>query len=202
MLPNCESISVSWMLADKDDWAPRTAAPFIWLNQETTKDSTSVHDKPSPEGKSKSESSSQSSSNHSESRREKKINEIESSQLAIRKSVDAPVPKSSSTGSLKESGSVSDLSTPLITRNESPEGSTRDREVPLSESLSRYSSLSESQNVNSEDDDSRHKRMGKRARMLDLGKKMGEKFEEKRRQMEEKSRHIVEKMRGPQDNKP
>jgi hypothetical protein len=33
--------------------------------------------------------------------------------------------------------------------------------------------------------------------MLDLGKKMGEKFEEKRRNIEEKGRNIVDKMRGP-----
>lgn len=40
------------------------------------------------------------------------------------------------------------------------------------------------------------KRIGRRARMMDLGKKMGEKLEEKRRHIEEKGRHMVEKMRG------
>ncbi|KAF0934573.1 hypothetical protein E2562_025664 [Oryza meyeriana var. granulata] len=36
---------------------------------------------------------------------------------------------------------------------------------------------------------------GRRARMMDFGKKMGDKLEEKRRHIEEKGRHIVEKMR-------
>jgi hypothetical protein len=36
---------------------------------------------------------------------------------------------------------------------------------------------------------------GRRSRMMDLGKKMGDKLEEKRRQVEEKGRTIVEKMR-------
>jgi hypothetical protein len=36
---------------------------------------------------------------------------------------------------------------------------------------------------------------GRRARMMDFGKKMGDKLEEKRRTIEERGRHIVEKMR-------
>lgn len=34
VLPNCESFSMSWMLSEKDDWVPRKVAPFIWLNRE------------------------------------------------------------------------------------------------------------------------------------------------------------------------
>ncbi|CAL5040708.1 unnamed protein product [Urochloa decumbens] len=34
VLPNCESIPVSWMISDTDDWVPRKIAPFIWLNRE------------------------------------------------------------------------------------------------------------------------------------------------------------------------
>jgi hypothetical protein len=34
VLPNCESIPVSWMISEKDDWVPRKIAPFIWLNRE------------------------------------------------------------------------------------------------------------------------------------------------------------------------
>lgn len=47
-----------------------------------------------------------------------------------------------------------------------------------------------------EEDELRPKRTGRRARMLDLGEKMGEKLEEKRRHIEEKSRNIVEKIRA------
>ncbi|XP_073220629.1 uncharacterized protein [Cicer arietinum] len=34
VLPNSESISIPWMLAEKDDWVPRQVAPFIWINPE------------------------------------------------------------------------------------------------------------------------------------------------------------------------
>jgi hypothetical protein len=33
-MPNCESFPISWMIADTDDWVPRRIAPFIWLNRE------------------------------------------------------------------------------------------------------------------------------------------------------------------------
>ena len=54
--------------------------------------------------------------------------------------------------------------------------------------------------VSGEEDDSnsKGKKMGAaKARMFDFRKKVGEKFEEKKRHVEEKSRQIVEKMRGP-----
>lgn len=38
------------------------------------------------------------------------------------------------------------------------------------------------------------KKSSRHARMMDLGKMMGDKLEEKKRHTEEKSRHIVEKM--------
>ncbi|KAI4997664.1 hypothetical protein ZWY2020_053006 [Hordeum vulgare] len=42
-------------------------------------------------------------------------------------------------------------------------------------------------------DDAKRK-SGRRSRMMDLGKKMGDKLEEKRRQAKKKGRHIIEKM--------
>ncbi|RRT54101.1 hypothetical protein BHE74_00034237, partial [Ensete ventricosum] len=36
VLPNCETICIPWMLAEKDDWVPRKAAPFMWINNENT----------------------------------------------------------------------------------------------------------------------------------------------------------------------
>lgn len=36
MLPNCETICIPWMLAEKDDWVPRKVAPFMWINNENT----------------------------------------------------------------------------------------------------------------------------------------------------------------------
>ncbi|RLM55376.1 testis-expressed sequence 2 protein-like isoform X1 [Panicum miliaceum] len=40
VLPNCESIPISWMLSDTDDWVPRKIAPFIWLNREPPTETT------------------------------------------------------------------------------------------------------------------------------------------------------------------
>ncbi|CAL9162579.1 unnamed protein product [Musa hybrid cultivar] len=36
VLPNCETICIPWMLAEKDDWVPRKVAPFMWINNENT----------------------------------------------------------------------------------------------------------------------------------------------------------------------
>ena len=55
----------------------------------------------------------------------------------------------------------------------------------------------EKPNHSIEKEDGLLKKMGRRERMLDLGKKMSEKLEEKRRHIEEESRYMVEKMRGP-----
>ncbi|KAG2614442.1 hypothetical protein PVAP13_4KG363901 [Panicum virgatum] len=40
VLPNCESIPISYMLSDTDDWVPRKIAPFIWLNHEPPTETT------------------------------------------------------------------------------------------------------------------------------------------------------------------
>ncbi|KAK4793898.1 hypothetical protein SAY86_011892, partial [Trapa natans] len=34
VMPNCENVWIPFMVAEKDDWVPRKAAPFIWLNQD------------------------------------------------------------------------------------------------------------------------------------------------------------------------
>ncbi|KAJ4773739.1 Testis-expressed sequence 2 protein [Rhynchospora pubera] len=36
VLPNCGSICVPFMIAEKDDWVERDAAPFVWVRQEPT----------------------------------------------------------------------------------------------------------------------------------------------------------------------
>ncbi|URE19256.1 Putative integral membrane protein conserved region (DUF2404) [Musa troglodytarum] len=36
VLPNCETMCMPWMLAEKDDWVPRKVAPFMWINNEKT----------------------------------------------------------------------------------------------------------------------------------------------------------------------
>ncbi|GMY12754.1 hypothetical protein FCV25MIE_07993 [Fagus crenata] len=87
---------------------------------------------------------------------------------------------------------------PKSTRNDEPQEScTQEEETPEYQPLSSSVIVYEKQDSTTDEDDLKPKRMGRKARMFDLGKKVGEKLEEKRRHIEEKGRHIVEKMRGP-----
>ncbi|XVE89407.1 hypothetical protein DITRI_Ditri19aG0199200 [Diplodiscus trichospermus] len=163
VLPNCESVCIPWMLAEKDDWVARKVAPFIWLNQEAVTDNNIVREAQGPQTESKAKETS-----------------------------------SPGVSSSTKSKSYQDLKTPLLATDEPHEACQQDREETSDcQSLSRSLTESERQIDVLDENDSRPKKMGRRARMLDLGKKMGEKLEEKRRHIEEKSRHIVEKMRGP-----
>jgi hypothetical protein len=86
----------------------------------------------------------------------------------------------------------------LLRDDEPQETCKQVEEIPESRSTSRSMISFEKQDSTTDDDDSRPKRVGgRRARMLDFSKKVGEKLEEKRRNIEEKGRNIVEKMRGP-----
>nr|KYP43063.1 Testis-expressed sequence 2 protein [Cajanus cajan] len=155
VLPNCESVCIPWMLAEKDDWVPRTVAPFIWINQEIGNEtSTSIDTNNQP------------------------YEEVKAS--------------SSNSVTLESSSSLEELNTPLLLET------TEQNMENNSESQSQHGSVvMEKRNHSIEQEDGLPKKMGRRERMLDLGKKMSEKLEEKRRHIEEKSRHIVEKMRGP-----
>ncbi|GMH21982.1 hypothetical protein Nepgr_023825 [Nepenthes gracilis] len=152
VLPNTDSVCIPWMLAEKDDWAPRNVAPFIWLNREVPTDPATIVE---------------SGADHQANKQPKK-----------QKKPDSVEHQSESTlGSLPNDQEV--------------------EEKGECQSPSRYVSLTEERSNAGEEDDGRHKRTGGRARMRELGRKMGEKLEEKRRHLEEKGRHIVEKMRPP-----
>ncbi|KAK9278969.1 hypothetical protein L1049_028551 [Liquidambar formosana] len=191
VLPNCESICIPWMLAEKDDWVPGKVAPFIWLNQQAVSDPTILREVPSSqpgEAKSKLEVSMGASSDHLEDRHDIPKN-VECVQHQTSESSDALAFSSSPT---KLSTQSSKSSQELRTHSQqSREDNTE------CQSSSRSIILSEARNHTMEEDEARPKRMGRRARMLDLGKKMGEKLEEKKRHIEEKGKSIVEKMRGP-----
>ncbi|ONI09604.1 hypothetical protein PRUPE_5G246400 [Prunus persica] len=204
VLPNFESVCIPWMLAEKDDWLPRTVAPFIWLNQECVNDPTTVCEVPicqPTEGKYKTEANKGTSSDHSQPK-DKKLKKAESIGQPIGESSDALVFSASSNDPSAGStdATIQELRTPLLGNGE-PQDTFKHKlgETPESQSPSpsRSTILLDKENHTIEEDESRRKRMGRKARMLDLGKKMGEKLEEKRRHIEEKSRNIVEKMRGP-----
>ncbi|KAF5445304.1 hypothetical protein F2P56_034364 [Juglans regia] len=190
VLPNCESVCIPWMIADKDDWVSKNIAPFIWLHQEVISDPTTgleVTTSQPTEGKLKTEASKGTSSDpeckHTKLKNAESINESSDGlEISTR---------------ARSSRNLQELRTPLLGNDEPQETCKQVEEVPKHQSYSRSVTLIDKQNSTTEGDDLRQKRMGRRARMLDLGKKVGEKLEEKRRHIEEKGRHIVEKMRGP-----
>ncbi|RDX92182.1 Testis-expressed protein 2 [Mucuna pruriens] len=220
VLPNCESVCIPWMLAEKDDWVPRTVAPFIWINQEfgnETSTSIDTNNQPSDGVKTRLETGTSTSSNDPEPKQQNPKS-AESSQEATSKSSDSLALSLSSSNSvtLESSSSLEELNTPLL-ENDKPQKTLDLKEFMTSslqndklletneqnmennsESQSQHRNVvMEKQNHSIEQEDGLPRKMGRRERMLDLGKKMSEKLEEKRRHIEEKSRHIVEKMRGP-----
>lgn len=187
VLPNCESLCIPWLLAEKNDWLPRAAAPFMWLNREVSSDHAAACDSPgcqSHEAKPKEDSHGRASNYDPES---KHLKNTECAHQSV----------SDSSNALESS--LQELTSPLLANFEPREISQQSRGC-MSERQSPSRSLVDAEKQNHsavEEDDSKLKRMGRRARMLDLGKKMGDKLEEKRRHIEEKGRSIVEKMRGP-----
>lgn len=193
VLPNCESVCVPWMLAEKDDWVPRKVAPFIWLNQESGNDPIVLREVPSNqpcEEKTNAESNREASTDHPQSKHER-LKTIQSIQ-SVNESSDAA--SSLTNPSEMRISSLEKLETPL-SGNDGPNETEKHKleEIADNQSSSRSLSMFDKQDDTFEEP----KRIGRRARMFDIGKKMGEKLEEKRRHIEEKSRHIVEKMRGP-----
>lgn len=182
VLPNCENVCVPWMLAEKDDWVPRSTAPFISLCLPL---STPI---PLAEVSNSHSCEEQTGDKDQESKpvEEKKVDSVKPPipECARRPPRSSGINRSVSDGSALQY----DLSTPLL-QDEGEQGCNIHRENAERRSFSKYVSYREHRN-NSEDGEAKPKKMGRRAKMLDLGKKMGEKFEEKKR-------HIVEKMRGP-----
>lgn len=193
VLPNCESISMPWMLAEEDDWAPRKDAPFIWLNHEPTETrshATAVAPTHSEEAIPKEDAS---NINAAPSLRASSAGSEES-----RKSIDESTEEPAAEGSpvqslLAPAGEASpppldapdELRKPLLVTEKRQEDTSESRlGSPLYTSLRTISAGDEAK-----------RKSGRRSRMMDLGKKVGDKLEEKRRQVEEKGRHIVEKMR-------
>uniref|UniRef100_A0A6M2F283 SMP-LTD domain-containing protein n=1 Tax=Populus davidiana TaxID=266767 RepID=A0A6M2F283_9ROSI len=197
VLPNCESVCIPWMLAEKNDWVPRNAAPFIWINQEAASDNAAALEllNSQLDAKTKIEAGRETSYNHPESKHQKTRN-AENVQPPYSDSSDD---LSSNKPSMKNDKSSQDLTSPLLANSEAQEtGQNSSGYASESQSPSRsLISLEKQTRSVEEEDDSRPKKMGRRAKMLDLGKKMGEKLEEKRRNIEEKGRNIVDKMRGP-----
>ncbi|KAK7278329.1 hypothetical protein RJT34_23357 [Clitoria ternatea] len=222
VLPDCGSVCIPWMLAEKDDWVPRNVAPFIWIKQKQdfgneTSTPLDINNQPSSGVKDGLEASASTSSNDPKYKQEEPKC-AESSQEPTSKSSDSITPplSSSSTQTLESSRNLEELTMPVL-ENDKPQETTDleefrtssiqgDKQLetnePNMENILELQShqgneVMEKRSRSIEQEDALPKKMGRRERMLDLGKKMSEKLEEKRRHIEEKSRHIVEKMRGP-----
>lgn len=191
VLPNCESVCIPWMCAEKDDWVPRNIAPFIWINQEAVTDPNMMHDVPSSQSVeviTKNESSRRTTKDNPENKHEgpksrpsDTLSSLNAHNLCTQRS-----------RSLHESQTA-------FLKNDSPQETCQSNrgENPDCQSLPGSEVMYEEQNPATEESDTRPKRMDRKARIRNLGKKMGEKLEEKRRNIEEKGRNIVERMRGP-----
>ncbi|CAN1846287.1 Testis-expressed protein 2 [Linum perenne] len=199
VLPNCESACISWMLAEKNDWVPRKAAPFMWLNREVTSDHAPIGEAVSslpPKPKTKTEEKKGTSSNNNPgSNHEDNRNGGENGHVKPDSTDSSASSEKSSTETRKSS---EELRAPLLDRNESQGGHEHNGNHISDNSSPSRALINVDRSIEVVDDT---KKSGRRSRMLDLGKKMSEKLEEKRRHFEEKSRSFVEKMRDKAENK-
>jgi len=185
VLPNCESIPISWMLSDTDDWVPRKIAPFIWLNREppteTTARPTAGTTRELPGGASVSRAIAKNKSSPPTSSTRSKTESPKKTKVCV-------------DGSQQAEASTSWLSR-LVAASEAPlqssEDATRDLlRIPLMSSSrdDRAVVVAAGTSASEEAEDVKRKRGGRRARVMDLGRRMGGK-------LEEKGKHIVGKMR-------
>lgn len=244
VLPNCESVSIPFMLAEKDDWVPRQVAPFLWLNRESAGNNANRQEAPSSQpadatrvtevdrggtngnAESKTEipgktgwttqqsksldprallsvpthspdTGSTTSNGGCKQGKTKKVgwSAQQSKSLDPHASLSVPIAQPSTINHPLE-----ELKAPLLKHEEQQEGHLRSIKENIEEckSSSRQLLLLDEKTQITGEDDTKSTRIGRRARMLGLGKKMGEKLEEGARHIEEKGRNLVERMRGQQ----
>ncbi|CAM0943370.1 unnamed protein product [Alopecurus aequalis] len=238
VLPNCESISMPWMISENDDWVPLKDGPYIWLNHEPTEtkshttaaapaqpeeaagpkvDASTKNLKaeastknPKVDASTKNPKADASIKNSTPTSRDSSAGSEESSLRSIDESGEDPAVESSHALShLAPAGEAStslpdstdELRKPLLLTGKLQEDAVSESRAgsPMYTSLRAITPAGEQQQqqqagLASMGEDGKG-RSGRRSRMLDLKKKMGDKLEEKRRQVEEKGRTIVEKMR-------
>uniref|UniRef100_A0A0E0K772 SMP-LTD domain-containing protein n=1 Tax=Oryza punctata TaxID=4537 RepID=A0A0E0K772_ORYPU len=208
VLPNCESISIPFMLAEKDDWVPLKDAPFIWLNREPieTRSHAAAVTPTQPDevilkddaGNKTVAPSLPNSSARSEETLKTAASIDEPTQVpvaaadALREPRKSPLAPSGEASSPSSPDTIDELRKPLLLTEKIQEEDSESKVESLSPL---YTSLRGIVPAGEQSGDESKRKSGRRARMMDFGKKMGDKLEEKRRHIEEKGRHIVEKMR-------
>ncbi|KAI3507025.1 hypothetical protein L1887_21743 [Cichorium endivia] len=216
VLPNSESVTIPFMIAEKNDWVPQKVAPFIWTNPESTTNPTTTNITPTPTTATATATVTATEPTtvpeaqpHQETHPQEPPQEPQVIHTSSTRSTDSLEDKKMAVNEETE-----DEKTPLLESSEqAPEevdlavalrsvDEKREVKFPSWQQPAPPQQMVSGEEVNDmvEGEDARLRRMGTRAKMLGLRKKMGEKLEEKRRNIEEKGRHIVEKMRGPGGN--
>uniref|UniRef100_A0A8R7QRJ5 SMP-LTD domain-containing protein n=1 Tax=Triticum urartu TaxID=4572 RepID=A0A8R7QRJ5_TRIUA len=200
VLPNCESIPMSWMISEKDDWVPRRAAPFIWLNREHG-EAASNHSSDMGKLQPDDVAALKVSSNSEASKSSPPAPSTRSDDEALKKVTSTRWPNQESTTEASTSSGSSvpseaepsnQLMAPLLSTREFEEDASENPAAGSSLQLvavvpagHRRPPLSSSASPGEYD----LKRKGsKRAAVIGLGRKMSGK-------LEEKTRHIVEKIK-------
>lgn len=184
VLPNSDSINIPWMVAEKNDWVPRKAAPFAWSKHEHPTDSAAKSDVPI------------SQPNELKKKTEAGKGKFSWEPLFKNSARFAAQQERECTKSLRQTVSFNDMPSP-----ESSSRSLQDLEVPLLGNDDLLT-ISQMQGVDTtdgplpvrslpdKDDYMNLKSPGRKTnRMRDLGKRMGEKIQEK-------SKNLVEKLRA------
>ncbi|KAG8489915.1 hypothetical protein CXB51_015459 [Gossypium anomalum] len=188
VLPNCESAFIPWMMAEKDDWIPRNVAPYIWLNHDSSSSSDikTPREAPGPHV-------TESRANENSGRERDSHYDLESKDLLQGGSMESSGRLSSSScPTLSPCGSwrsLQDLGVPYPPSDELHESGQQNRaETSYPAFYSR--SLKELERPTEDiDDNDWGLKMGRRAKLRDFRKKMGEKLGEKKRHMVEKMKH-------------
>ncbi|KAL6873521.1 hypothetical protein ACP4OV_013603 [Aristida adscensionis] len=201
VLPNCESIPISWMISDKDDWEPRKVAPFIWLNREPTETASHTAERaaslPHPgEAAASKAIANNKASKSSPPSSSTRSNESPTNTISVHGPNQEPAEEASSSlvsarrSPLKADDVKDQMRMPLLSSREFQEGNSEDSESSL---LQRAVVVAGGEQpllaASPETGEDVKRKRGKRARVMALGRMVGGK-------LEEKGKHIVEKMRG------
>ncbi|XP_059063936.1 uncharacterized protein LOC131856321 [Cryptomeria japonica] len=192
------------MQAEKDDWVPQRLAPVPWIRQESSDDATFKQWYDSLRAKDDGHLSLDDRKSDTDNPSKDNVNNPKNGssmpfQLVpgahTKEQLRYPDKISSHPSATKSSfhNESTSLLFPLLDKDD-----LQDKEVSEVQTDIFYSPLDNERSLSSMDGKS--KKGLKRAKMLDLGKKVSTKLEEKRRHIEEKSRLIVDKMRGVEKN--
>ncbi|KAJ0694803.1 putative synaptotagmin-like mitochondrial-lipid-binding domain-containing protein [Helianthus annuus] len=197
VLPNSESVTIPFMIAEKNDWIPQKAAPFIWTNPELTTEPATERTVIQEVHRSQS-----SIETHPQEAQDVHTSNRSSTETTHDKTTSSQSDDEKSPAYDDEKSAATDEKTPLLESDKQPPPQDVAVEENQLVALPDWRPSPSAPQVvvveeNNEAAEGELRRMGTRAKMLGLRKKMGEKLDEKRRNLEEKGRHIVEKMRGP-----